>query len=310
MKRNLVLFAACIFAIAGKAQNLELRDGKDIKQPALVNPALAGLQEDMFRLLTNANLNNYSFLVEGKIPLKMGNYTLGVNRISNEYVSNSMFNITYGRTNKKDKKLKLRYGGSLQFSNRSSLKTDADSTGIRFVDLNGETSYLPKLTDLNSSISYVNFEFGGALQYNDLIASLSLQNILNPDVSLIDGEGRRLPLSANLMVGGFLHLGEKYTLFPSAIAVYNNEGYYAKTSLDFNTPYFNLAAAYIADELQQDLNATLAMHYKRMYFGLIYSQPIEGLDNGPELRVFLNSALFKDKKLFKSDFAKQIAKFY
>ncbi len=310
MKKIIVLSICVCTLFISQAQNLEIRSGKDIKQPGLINPSLAGLQEDMFRLLTNANLNDFTFMAEGKIPFKLGNYMIGVDRISNEYVSNSMFNLTYGKTSKQDKNLQFRYGGSLQINTRTSIKTDGDTSGFTFIDLNGEATQFSSLTDLTGKLSYLNLEAGASMQYKELIVSLGLQNIMNPDVSLVNGTTRKLPMSVNLMVGGFLNLGKNNTLFPSVIGVYNADGYYAKASLDLNTQYFNIATAYIADHNQQDFAATLAMHYKKMYFGLIYSQPLAGLDNNPVFRVFLNTGLFKDRKLFKSKFADNISKFY
>ena len=294
-----------------QAQNIELRNGTDITQPGQINPALAGLQEDFFRLLTNADLNNYTFMIEGKIPLKLGNYMLGVDRISNDYISNSMFNLTYGRTSKQDKKLSFRYGGSLQINTRKSLNTEGnDSTGFSFIDLNGEKTEFSSLSDLTGELSYFNLDFGASMQYNDLLVSLSLDNILNPNVSLVEGQNRALPFSANVLVGGFLNIGKNYTFFPSAMAIVNQDGFFAKAGLDFNTPYFNISGAYIKDDIQTDIKGSLAMHYKKMYFGLVYSQPIEGMNSKPTFRIFLNSSLFKDRKLFKSNFAKEVAKFY
>ena len=44
------------FTMNGWAQNLELNSGKDIRQPGKINPALAGIQEDLIRILSDAEV--------------------------------------------------------------------------------------------------------------------------------------------------------------------------------------------------------------------------------------------------------------
>jgi hypothetical protein len=147
------------------------------------------------------------------------------------------------------------------------------------------------------------------MTFKDFIIGLSVNNVFNPDVSLLSGTSRRLPISANLMVGGFLDLAPKYILFPHATAVYNQDEYYASAGLKFNTPYVNLAGAYSKDKLREDLSASIGMNYKRTFFGLTYAQPMN-TDGPGEFRVFLNSSLIRDFEAFQSDFAKKIKQFY
>ena len=312
MKRILITSTGVLMIFLALAQNKEIRHGKDITQPGQINPALAGLQEDMFRLLTNTDLNDISFLIEGKIPFKLGNYMIGYDRTANEYVSESVFNLTYGRTSKKEKgrEWTFRYGGSLEFSGRSSLSSDSSNGVFSIVDLNGETTTFGLPTDLKDKINYVNLSFGGSMQFKKLILSLAVSNISNPAVSMIEGEKRNLPLSADIMLGGFVKLGENITLFPSAIATFNNENYFVRTAVNMNTKYFNLNAAYLSDDIRQDISASLGFHYKKSFFGLKFDQPLGSSAQDPIFQIFLNSGIFKDRKMFKSDFAKQIGLFY
>lgn len=297
-------------------QNKEIAQAKDITQPGQINPALAGLQEDVFRLLTNTDLNDFSLMFEGKIPFKLGNYMVGYERYANEDVSESTFNITYGRTSKKDKdkKWRFRYGGSLEFSSRTSLSNpDSNANGgFSIVDLDGNTYNFQLPNQLNSSINYMNLEFGGAVQYDNLILSASIDNLLNPNVSLIEGDKRRLALNTNVMIGGFIHPSQELTIYPSVIATYQaNEEYFMTGSLDLNYKWANLRAGYVNDGISDALTGTLGFHYKKTYFGLQYDEGLSSVVNaGPSLQVFVNSGLFKDRKLFKSDFAKQIGLFY
>lgn len=321
MKRFSTILALFIFASNSFAQTLtsaydqEIQQGKDITQPGQINPALAGLQEDVFRLLTNTNLNDLSFMVEGKIPLKLGNYMVGYERFGNDYVSESTFNITYGRTSKKDKdkKWRFRYGGSLEISSRTSLTND-DSTGasgFSIVDLDGNRYYFQVPNELNSSINYLNLEFGGALQYDNLILSASLDNLLNPNVSMIEGDKRRLPLNANVMIGGFISPSKELTIYPSFISTLQaDENYFMNGSIDVSYKYANLRVGYFANGANDGLTGTLAFHYKKTYFGLQYADNSGFTTNIPTFQVFVNAGLFKDRKLFKSDFAKQIGQFY
>ncbi|MFY0642923.1 MAG: type IX secretion system membrane protein PorP/SprF [Bacteroidia bacterium] len=293
------------------AQNQELRYSTDLQQPGTVNPALAGLKEDVFRILTNTDLNNYSLLVEGRLPLKLGNYMLGVQAETNDYIKDNMFNLTYGRTIKSDKAWTFRYGGSLQMRSRSNLKTDGDSVAFSFVDLNGQLTEFQSLSQITGDLSYVNINFGASVNWKNLLVSAAINNAFSPDVSLLQGEERELPLQVNMTVGGFLNLGENTTLFPSYIGVYQKDDFLSRLSLNLHTKHFNVAGMYTADKTQSDLTASLAMHYKRSFFGLSYSQQLDGgVDNSPVFKVFINSSLFKSAKLFKSKFAKDIYEFY
>lgn len=315
--KKIILASLCLIqASFSFAQNKEISQAKDITQPGQINPALAGLQEDVFRLLTNTDLNDFSLMFEGKIPFKLGNYMLGYERFANDDVSESTFNITYGRTSKKDKskKWRFRYGGSLEFSSRTSLSTpDSNANGqFNIVDLDGREYSFQLPTDLNASINYVNLEFGGAVQYDNLLISASIDNLLNPNVSLIEGEKRRLALNTNVMIGGFMHPTKDLTIYPSLIAIYQaNEEYLLKGGVDINYKYANVSAGYLNDGITDALTASIGFHYKKTFFGLQYDGGLNSTINaGPSLQVFINSGIFKDRKLFKSDFAKQIGLFY
>ena len=293
------------------AQNQELRFTTDLQQPGTVNPALAGLKEDIFRILSNTDLNNYSLLVEGRLPLKLGNYMLGVQSQTNDYVKDNMFNLTYGRTIKSDKAWTFRYGGSLQMRTRSNLKTDGDSVAFSFVDLNGQLTQFRSLNQLRGDLNYVNLNFGASVNWNKLVVSAAVNNAFSPDVSLLINDERELPLQGNITVGGFINLGKNMILFPSYIGVFQEDDFLSRLSINLHTKHFNVAGMYTADKVQSDVTASIATHYKRNFFGLSYSQQLtSGLDDSPVFQVFINSSLFKSAKLFKSKFAKDMYQFY
>ncbi|MBT8326393.1 MAG: type IX secretion system membrane protein PorP/SprF, partial [Bacteroidia bacterium] len=248
MKKGIGIIVLSLIWMAGYSQNLELRSGKEIKQPGKVNPSLAGVQEDFLRLLTDAEVGkSYQFMVEGKLPLRLGNYMVGYERLFTDEVANNMINITYARTNKKDKllarkkedkkKFEWRYGATIQIHQKSFLKAgafDSSAGGFQFQDINGEIQTVPKLDDINTSLDYFNVVLGGSMKYNNLMVGLSVENLLQQDVSLSKLESRKIPFTGNFIVGGFLPLGEKATLFPSAVAVFSSDDIFAKASIDLS----------------------------------------------------------------------------
>ncbi len=301
-----------------QAQNLELRSGKDIRQPGKINPSLAGIQENLIKVLADADANsNYQLMLEGRIPFKLGNYMIGFERLTTGDIDNNMFNITYGRTIKADKldknkkQIEWRYGGSLQLHQRSFIKAGFDSTaGYQFIDLNGEVRSVPKLDDIADNLDYFNIELGGSMAYKDFIMGVSVENLIKQNVSLVKGEARNLPFTGNLVVGGFLDLGPKITLFPSALAVYTPDDFYTKAGLDISTEKFNIGAAYTMENEVQDLSASVGFRYNKMYFGLQYAHPLTDENDLPRFNLFLNTSLIKGMDMFKSKFAKQMMKFY
>ena len=155
----------------------------------------------------------------------------------------------------------------------------------------------------------MNINLGASLNYEGLLVAVGVNNLTNPSTALVEGQSQRLPLRANATVGGFLDLGV-LTFFPNAIAVYSPDEFFTKIGLDIHSQYVNLSAAYIADDLQQDISFTLASHYKKTFFGISYAQPLNEQDGIGDIRVFLNSSLFNSMNLFRSGFAEQIEKFY
>ncbi|MBR9860879.1 type IX secretion system membrane protein PorP/SprF [bacterium] len=315
MQRIITLLGLALFSAALFAQNLESLNGKDIKQPGELNPALAGLQEDLVRVLTDADVgNSFQLMLEGRMPLKLGNYMVGYERIYNEYAQNNMLNVTYGRTVKTEKKYSFRYGGSLQFNQRSLFNEDFDSTnGYTFRDLNGELVTVPSLNDLNRSIDYVDFQFGFSFNFDKLIASVSVENMIKQNISFDRTSTRTMPLSANAFVGGFLKFGDNYTLFPSFTGAYSGNEYFVETAIDFNTPYFNIGGSYVSYDQFEAITGNIAVNVKKLFVGLEYSHPIEvptGFDQYPRFNLFLNTSVFKSRNFNKSDFAELIKKFY
>lgn len=307
------------FTMNGWAQNLELNSGKDIRQPGKINPALAGIQEDLIRILSDAEVGqSYQLMLEGHIPFNIGNFMIGAERTFTDDVSNDMFNFTYARRKKrKDKKLQWRYGASFQF-NTKTLATplyDSSAGGFVFKDIDGLQRVAPTLDHLRTGIEYFDAELGAAITYKNLMLGASLQNFIGANVSMTTLEKRTVPFSANLMLGGFINLGKKATIFPSAIVFKNKDQFYAKAGLDFSTKHFNISSAFITDNDFSEINASAAYKFRKIFAGIEYTQPVaEGanllLDVSPTINLFINSTLFKSRSLFKSKFAKQMKKLY
>ncbi|PCJ67737.1 MAG: hypothetical protein COA58_00965 [Bacteroidetes bacterium] len=296
------------------AQNLELTSGKDIKQPGKLNPALAGVQEDLIRVLTDAEIGaSYQFMLEGRMPLNLGNYMVGVERTFTDNVANNMFNITYGRSAKGDKALQWRYGGSLQFNQKSILSPGFDSTsGYTFTDLNGDTQSVRNLNDIKNELAYMDAEFGVTANFKNLIVGASVENILGQNVSLSKLSSRHIPFTANLMVGGFLNIGENVTIYPSAIAVFNKDDVYGKANFNVSTRRMNFNASYIQENEFQDISGSIAVRLNKIFAGIKYTHPITSasINAQPSFNLFFNSTIFKSRKFNKSDFALKMKKFY
>jgi len=319
MRKIGIVLSVC-FASLLSAQNLELTSGKDIKQPGKLNPALVGSGEQLIRVITDFKLGESAqFLVEGKLPLRLGNYMIGMERTFTEDVANNMFNVTYGRKSKgKDKKFQWRYGGSMQFNQKSISVPGYDSTASNYSykDLDGEIRTLKTLDDMRSGIEYFDAQIGVNMSYKNLIMGVSVENFLGQDVSFNKLESRQLPVTANLLVGGFLGIGEKLVVFPSALLVTSEDDFYTKATLDLSFEKFNITTAYIQENDIQDLSAALGIRFKKTFAGVKYTHPLSGDDTNriqtdlPSFNLFLNSTLFKNRDLFKSDFAKRMRRFY
>lgn len=317
--KNILCIVLLFVSGSSAAQNLELRSGKDFEQPGKINPSLAGIQEDVARLLTDTKLGSgFEFMLDGKLPLKLGTYMVGYERMFTEDVANSVVNVTYGREIKnKSKKFNWRYGATFQMNNKSLVQSGFDSTtGYQFKDLNGQIQSVANLADLSDAISYVNLELGTSVKYNNLFAGLSVENLLQQNVSLDASTKRKMPITANLVLGGFMGLGDNFTLFPSAVLVSAGDEVFARASLDLSTAKVNFGASYTSEDQRQDVTGTLAFKIKKKTFlGISYSHPLGGtsstvVNTTPEFGLFFNQTLFKGANLFKSDFAKQMKKFY
>ncbi|MEY2924291.1 MAG: hypothetical protein RLZZ337_839 [Bacteroidota bacterium] len=313
---NKIIFtclSVCLFLVA-QAQNLEFINGKDIRQPGKVNPSLAGVQEDLVRILTDANINNsYQIGAEGKLPFKLGNYMVGYERLFNDNVNNNIVNLTYARTNKKDKKLQYRYGATVNLFQKNFLKADYDTATnrYRFTDLNGEVQTVPTLQDVNTNVDYFDIKLGGSVTYRFLMAGVSVDNFIGQDVSLSKVDIRKVPFTTNFIIGGFFGIGDKLTVFPSVVAVLNSDNMYTKASADVATEKLLFSASYLLQDEITNLNATVGYKFKKTLVGIKYTQPLAGqADALPGINLFLNSTPFKSRDLFKSDFAKKIRRFY
>lgn len=314
MKKIIFTLCSVLFAAFGFSQNLELLNGKDIRQPGKVNPSLAGVQEDLIRVLSDANINNsYQIGAEGRLPFKLGNYMVGYERLFNDNVNNNIVNLTYARTNKQSKKLQFRYGATVNLHQKNFLKADYDTAANRyqFTDLNGEVQTVPTLQDVNTTIDYFDVSLGGSVSYRFLMAGVSIDNFVGQDVSLSKIDVRKVPFTANFIVGGFFGIGDKLTIFPSAVGVVNADNMYVKASADVALEKWLFSASYFLEDELTNASVTAGYRYKKTLIGLKYTQPIEGqLDALPGINLFINGTLFKSRDLFKSDFAKQMRRFY
>jgi hypothetical protein len=314
MKKGVFVFMAMGIAGFISAQNLELINGKDIRQPGKMNPSLAGVQEDVIRFLSDADIrNSYQLGVEGKLPFKLGNYMVGYERLYNDAVSNNSVNLTYGRTNKSSKNLQFRYGATVSLFQKNFLKADYDSATnrYRFTDLNGEVQTVPTLNDVNTTIDYFDVTLGASVNYRFLMAGVSVDNFMGQDVSLSKIDIRKVPFTTNIVVGGFFGIGEKLTVFPSVVAVLNADNVYTKASADVALEKWLFSASYLMQDDITNVSGTVGYRYKKTLIGLKYTQPLEGqLDALPGINLFLNGTVFKSRDLFKSDFAKKMKRFY
>lgn len=310
----------CIYGWSG-AQNLELTSGKDIKQPGKLNPALVGSGEDLIRVISDFQVGESAqFMLEGRIPFKLGNYMVGVERTFTDKVANTMFNVTYGRKSKggKDKKFQWRYGGSLQFNQKSLSVGGYDSTagGYTYKDINGDVRTLKTLDQIRSGVEYFDAQLGVNMSYKSLLLGASIENFLGQNVSLNTLETRNLAATVNVLFGGFLPVGEKLILFPSALVIANENDLYTKATLDLSFEKFNITTAFIQENDIQDLSAALGFRFKKTFAGVKYNHPLSGDNTSriqtdlPAFNLFLNSTLFKSRDLFKSDFAKRMKRFY
>lgn len=318
MNRILIVFLGIMFALGAQAQNLELRNGKDIYQPGKLNPALAGIQEDLAKLLSGVDAaGNYELMLEGKIPFKLGNYMIGYERFGTNDVANNVLNITYGRTVKSDGKGKnkspfeFRYGGSLQFNKKELVGYGQDTSGVySFIDLNGDVRTVPTLDQTLSNVDYFNFELGASMSYHELFMGVSLENIIKQNVSLVENESRNIPLTANLVVGGFLDVTKEFVVFPSLMAVYTQDDIFGKASVNLAIKEFNLASAYTFEDEVRDLSASVGYRFKKSIVGINYTHPLTDVDQLPRFELYFNSSLLKGLDVFKSDFAKHMKHFY
>lgn len=310
MRKYILALSMTVIGHSLFAQNLELWANKNMKQPAKVNPAMAGLQESFFRLLTETDLNNYNLMLEGKLPMKLGNYMLGFERLANEYVGDNMFNITYAKSYKKNDDFLWRLGGSMEVHSRTLMSQDTGKALYRYTDLNGNVTEWHSLDQMVGEINYFNLDIGASLTYKKLLASLSVNNALSPNVSLIEGTERRLPLTAQFLLGGFVGLGKKATLFPYAnVSIFNNE-YFTELNMVLKTQYINIGGSYINDSGEHGFSANLASRYKSSFFGINYTQSLSETNPVGEFRVFVNSSIFKNIGINKSSFAKEMSFFY
>jgi hypothetical protein len=321
MRKAWIVAGIVMMGFVANAQNLELRNGKDFKQPGKINPALAGVQGDFIRVLTDADIgNSFQIMLDGKIPFKLGNYMVGYERLSTDNVQDNMINITYGnKTKNKDRKkdFQFRYGVTAQIHTKSLLEYGFDSTSkYNFVDINGETKNVADVNDLKDAINYANIQVGGGINYKNLFATVGLDNIISPNVSLVENDSRKLPLSGNLVVGGFLNAGKNFTIFPSVLVDYSDQNSYGKASIGLASEKITFSASYIMENdivSSQEFSGALAYRYKKnALIGLQYTHPVSGgaINALPRYNIYLNASIFKGPKLFMSELSKQMQRFY
>lgn len=294
-------------------QNLEFLNGKDFKQPGKLNPAYTGAQEDLIRIISDVDYGkSLQLMVEGRLPLKLGNYMVGIERTYTPDASNNMVNITYGRKYKgSNKNINWRYGGTLQLNQRSITIPGYDS-GYKFQDLNGQMGAANNVDDFRSSFDFMDLDLGVSVNSKNIFAGVALQHILGQNVSFVKSQSRSIPIAANFSLGGFLNVGSKLTVFPNVLMVVNQNESFRKASMDFATDKFNITGSYSKTNQAESINAAVGFKLKKVFTGLKYSHPLSDPTSAilPRFSLFLNSTVFKSRDLFKSDFAKQMKKFY
>ena len=294
-------------------QNLEFLNGKDFKQPGKLNPAYTGAQEDLIRIISDVDYGkSLQLMVEGRLPLKLGNYMVGIERTYTPDASNNMVNITYGRKYKgSNKNINWRYGGTLQLNQRSITIPGYDS-GYKFQDLNGQMGAANNVDDFRSSFDFMDLDLGVSVNSKNIFAGVALQHILGQNVSFVKSQSRSIPIAANFSLGGFLNLGSKLTVFPNVLMVVHQNESFRKASMDFATDKFNISGSYSKTNQAESINGSVGFKLKKVFTGLKYSHPLSDPTSAilPRFSLFLNSTVFKSRDLFKSDFAKQMKKFY
>ena len=294
-------------------QNLEFLNGKDFKQPGKLNPAYTGAQEDLIRIISDVDYGkSLQLMVEGRLPLKLGNYMVGIERTYTPDASNNMVNITYGRKYKgSNKNINWRYGGTLQLNQRSITIPGYDS-GYKFQDLNGQMGAANNVDDFRSSFDFMDLDLGVSVNSKNIFAGVALQHILGQNVSFVKSQSRSIPIAANFSLDGFLNLGSKLTVFPNVLMVVHQNESFRKASMDFATDKFNISGSYSKTNQAESINAAVGFKLKKVFTGLKYSHPLSDPTSAilPRFSLFLNSTVFKSRDLFKSDFAKQMKKFY
>ena len=95
------------------------------------------------------------------------------------------------------------------------------------------------------------------------------------------------------------------------MVVHQNESF-RKASMDFATDKFNISGSYSKTNQAESINGSVGFKLKKVFTGLKYSHPLSDPTSAilPRFSLFLNSTVFKSRDLFKSDFAKQMKKFY
>ena len=119
-------------------------------------------------------------------------------------------------------------------------------------------------------------------------------------------------MAANFSLGGFLNLGTKLTIFPSVLMMVNTNQTFSKASLDFATTKFNISGSYFKTDYFEHISVAIGFKLKKVFTGFKYTHPVSNTSVGilPRFSLFLNSTVFKSRDLFKSDYAKQMKKFY
>lgn len=315
MRKVLTTLCLTALVLSSIAQNTLLKEGLDFRMPGKINPALAGLQGDLIKFVGNTDVEGITRgFLEGRIPFTKISYFAGVENFNNQtdFINQKTVNVNIARTNSYDNGLQLKYGLGVDFGSKSLNLPTFISPLTNLEDLDGFDYFSDTLLqvshDFADRISNATANFGMSVVFNKMLFSISADNIIPRDISLDRNQERIQPMYVNAVLGGFLPIGQKVLLFPKVMYSMGGDETFLRSGIDINASRFTLNTTYNIEEEITSLDLGLAVNYKMVFGGVRYSTELEntsttgGLNSEPTYTMFLNIALFKNKKETPSDF--------